>query len=101
MAGRPADKEHGRYFFHIDVWGCKARLCIVDTEGTGETRPVNLAIPQEVLDNAVFSSGGALLMAGHYPIDESVRKGIEEALVKRPDRSPSSSSPKPRESSPA
>jgi hypothetical protein len=80
LAGREAPKHHGRYYFHLDVWGCKARLCLVDTEGDGSIEPVDLGIAQEKLEQAVFNSGGALLLAGHYPIDQCLRTLIEERL---------------------
>lgn len=80
LAGREPVREHGRYFFQIDVWGCRARLCLVDTAGDGSFRPVDLGVPAPVLENAVFASGGALLMAGHYPMDEAVRAHVARAL---------------------
>ncbi len=80
-AGKPRAGAHGRYFFQIDVWGCKPCISLVDTEGEGSSRPVEAGVPAGLLDGAVFSSGGNLLMAGHYPIDGALREWLADCLA--------------------
>jgi hypothetical protein len=80
LSGRRSEKTHDRYFLHIDVWGCKAVLCLVDTRDGGSAQPVEIGVPQSLLEDAVFDAGGALLMAGHYPLSVEVRRFVEKKL---------------------
>ncbi len=79
-AGSPQRKPHRRYFFQIDVWGCRPDLCIVDTSGTGPSRQADAQAPLKLLEDSVFDSGGALLMAGHYPLNAELRSWLANRL---------------------
>ena len=76
---RKTDREW--YFFCIDVWGCKASLALIENHSDqGVPHILQTDIPDQLLEEAVFKAGGALIMSACYPIDDEIRGWIRERL---------------------
>jgi len=76
-----ADQGVDGYFFSIEVWGCKASLVLVENQrGREVCYPIQMGIPDKLLEEAVFKAGGALLVSGRYPIDDKIEAWIREKL---------------------
>ena len=54
--------ERAGYYFYIDVWNCAATLHIAHDTADGKTvsEPVEVNIPDNLLDVAVYAQGGSI-----------------------------------------
>jgi hypothetical protein len=76
-----ADQGVDGYVFSIEVWGCKVSLVLVENQrGREVCYPVQTGIPDNLLEEAVFKAGGALIVSGRYPIDDKIEAWIREKL---------------------
>ena len=75
-------KERAGYYFYIDVWNCRARLCIMhDLEtGSATSESVDIDMPDEMLMNAVYEQGGAINWSGHYAINDEIRERLQQVI---------------------
>jgi len=70
------------YYFYIDVWNCNATLCIAHDTADGKTvsEPVEVSIPDNLLDVAVYAQGGAINLSGWYAINDEIRHYLQLLL---------------------
>ena len=75
-------KERAGYYFYIDVWNCRARLCIMHALETGSatSESVDIDMPDEMLMEAIYDQGGAVNLSEHYAISDEIRKRLQQAI---------------------